>query len=297
MDVWKWLATKLHGTASNTTISPSTDFDCVSAYEFYKKSLQENPLGWCEWHLNIDDNDNAIKIAETFHQDFKKLNLSPDMKDEIDTICQTFSEFKLPKKTWDQIKSNFMQAREDKDPSLIIRADTMDQQFTSRINNDLAANTYHSLILYCTVLNCPILAQTQAYTEAITSIFFHPKLDKLLVREKTVYRGAVLEDKKLIANYKKDATIITTTFLSTSTERWVAERWCNTPSDNQISILGTYNIKNIHRRTALNLGKSSQFPDEEEVLILRYVPFTITSLRWENDGRRMEICFDEHTDY
>jgi hypothetical protein len=146
------------------------------------------------------------------------------------------------------------------------------------------------------VLNCPILAQTQAYTEAITSIFFHPKLDKLLVRKKTVYRGAVLEDKKLIANYKKGATIITTTFLSTSTDRWVAERWCDTSNDNQISIFATYKIKNIHRRTALDLSKFSRFSNEEEVLILRYVPFRVKYLHWENDGRRMKIRFKECKD-
>ncbi len=28
---------------------------------------QPSKVGWCEWHLNIDDNDKAIKIAENFH--------------------------------------------------------------------------------------------------------------------------------------------------------------------------------------------------------------------------------------
>jgi hypothetical protein len=110
-----------------------------------------------------------------------------------------------------------------------------------------------------------------------------------------VYRGTVLEDKKLVDNYKEDATIITTTFLSTSTNREVAESFSAVPVGdmNMISAFCTYNINNTHRYTALNLKELTKFEDEVEILILRYVPFTIRSVERKNDGRRIEICLDE----
>jgi hypothetical protein len=116
-----------------------------------------------------------------------------------------------------------------------------------------------------------------------------------VVREKTTtYRGAVLDDDKLVDNYKKDATIITTTFLSTSINPDVVKMFNEAPEYmNKISVFFTYNINNTHRRTALNLEGISDRPYEKEVLILRYVPFTIRSVERENDGRRIKICLDE----
>ncbi|CAF3335121.1 unnamed protein product [Rotaria sp. Silwood2] len=117
-----------------------------------------------------------------------------------------------------------------------------------------------------------------------------------MVRKKTVYRGTVLEDEKLIASYKEDAIIITTTFLSTSPERSVAEAYAADFIGDKISILCIYNINNTDRRTALDLHDLANFKDEEEILILRYVPFTIKSCKKTHDGRRIIICFEECED-
>jgi hypothetical protein len=62
---------------------------------------------------------------------------------------------------------------------------------------------------------------------------------------------------------------------------------------NTISVSFTYNINNTHRPTALKLKDISHYRDEEEILILRYVPFTIQSVERKNDGRRIEIRLDE----
>jgi hypothetical protein len=158
-----------------------------------------------------------------------------------------------------------------------------------------AVNTYHTLKLFCTPSNCPISARTQEYKEAITRIFFHSKLEKFLVRKIEVYRGTVLEDKKLVDNYKEGATIITTTFLSTSTNHFVAELFSTVPPGNMnmISLFCTYNVNNTDRHTAFNLKDISPYPEKEEILILRYVPFTIRLVERKNDGRQIEICLDE----
>jgi hypothetical protein len=142
-------------------------------------------------------------------------------------------------------------------------------------------------------LNCPILAQTQEYTEAFTKILFHPKLNQYLVRRRTVYRGISLEDKKLVENYNAGATIITTTFLSTSIDPTVANCFGGTCPENGISVFCIYNINNTNRHTALDLTRLSVYRDEEEILILRYVPFMIKSIERTDDGRKMTICFEE----
>jgi hypothetical protein len=142
-------------------------------------------------------------------------------------------------------------------------------------------------------LNCPILAQTQEYTEAFTKILFHPKLEIFLVRKGTVYRGMSLTNKKLVDNYTEGATIITTTLLSTSTDPEVAEFFLASAPEDAISVFCIYNINNTNRRTALDLSNVSVYRNEKEILILRYVPFTIKSVERIDGDRRMEICFDE----
>jgi hypothetical protein len=295
LTVWRWFVTVLHESGVNKL---RTVIDQVGVYDLHDILRRRIIVEWCEWHLNINENDKAIEIAEKFHHDFAKLELSSSIAGQIDTIEETFLKF-MPTddKKWDEIRKIFKEARYKNSPILIIKAYTLDQRFSERLNKHSAVNTYHALKLYCTLLNCPILAQTQEYTEAFTRILFHPKLKEFLVRNRTVYRGIVLEDKKLVENYKKGATIITTTFLSTSNDREVAESFCAASPGNTISIFCTYNINITDRHTALDLrkilGEIGIFKDEEEILILRYVPFTIKSVDIMDDGRRMEICFDE----
>lgn len=268
----------------------------VGDYDLHDVLSRSNRVGWCERHLNIDKNDNAIEVAEKFHKSFKKLKPSSSIIREIDIIEKTFLEF-LPtdQNDWNVIRNYFKEARKDNSPEPIIKAYTLAQTFTNRLQVHSAANTYHSLKLYCTVLNCPILAQTQEYTEAFTRILFHPKLEQLLVRKMEVYRGAVLDDKKFIANYKEGATIITTTFLSTSATPEVAEMFSNVPPGNmsQTSVLCTYNINNVNRHTAIDVKKMTNFDSEKEIIILRYVPFTVRSVEQTDDGRKVKIYFDE----
>jgi hypothetical protein len=180
----------------------------------------------------------------------------------------------------------FGKARKENDPKTVIIAYTLLQRFNTHLHKHSAASTYHSLKLYCTVLNCPILAETHQYTEAFTNILFHPKLKDLLVNTNmTVYCGVTVKDDTLVDDYREGAIIITTTFLSTSESREVAEFY----APNEISIIFTYHIHGTCRRTALRIKELSQFPYEEEVLILRYVPFKVTSITRMEEERQIEI--------
>ena len=310
MDTLKWAAKKLHITTSDTATTltasetsltpPSTtaqrDFDCYTAYQFYKILRQEKIESWCQWYLVINGKNKAIKISKEFHQDFEK-NKSSKMKNEIRIIEKTFLKFMPSSTEWDEIKEFFKQASDRNCPLMFIKAYTRSQDFTNHINSNSAANTYHAAKIYCTILNCPILARTQEYTDATTSIFFHRDLDKLLIdQDMTVYRGCTVEDEKMLNSYEAGATILTTTQLSTSKSREVAMHFAANDGTNRISVFCTYKIYKTSRRTALNIGPHSYFLNENEILILRYVPFTITFIERTDNGRKLEIHFDECRD-
>ena len=265
-------------------------------YDTHNILSQRNVSSWPEWHFNIGGDDSAIRIAAKFHRAFKKLENPRSIRNEIAIIEKSLLEFMPENASWESIRVCFKQARENNDPKLVIKAYTMDKEFSRRLNTHSAANTHHSLKLYCTLLNCPILAQTQEYTEAIDSILYHPELDGFLVQEETVYRGVAPNDEKLLASYTEGTTIITTTYLSTSRRQDVAELFGAVDSEDSFSILYMFNIRKACRRTALSVSSFSNFPDEEEVLILRYVPFKIISIERSNDGRKTRIRLDECTD-
>ena len=65
----------------------------------------------------------------------------------------------------------------------------------------------------------------------------------------------------------------------------VALRYCAGAPENGLSVLWIFEIKDEHRRSALDIETLSNFSDEKEVLILRYVPFTITSISRDEDQR------------
>ncbi|CAF1387999.1 unnamed protein product [Adineta steineri] len=290
IDFWRWFVTILH---ESNFKKLRQEIDKLGIYDLHNILSQQKKVEWCEWHLNIDENDHAIKIVDEFRKNFKHLKLSSSIIDQVDTIGETFLNFMPKDFHWNTIRDYFRVAREQDSPVAIIRAYTYSKNFSQHLNKHSAVNTYHALKLYCTLLNCPILAQTQEYTEAFTRILFHPKLIQYLVRQETVYRGIVLEDKKLIDNYNEGATIITTTFLSTSTNPDVANCFSDPGPQNAISVFCIYNINNINRHTALDLRNLSVYQNEDEILILRYVPFIIKSIERMDDGRRMTICFDE----
>jgi hypothetical protein len=62
---------------------------------------------------------------------------------------------------------------------------------------------------------------------------------------------------------------------------------------NKISVFFTYNINDVNRHAALDLKDIFVRPEEKEILISRYVPFTIRSVKETDDGRKLTIYCDE----
>ncbi|CAF1063228.1 unnamed protein product [Adineta ricciae] len=237
-------------------------------------------------HLKIDERRRIIEITERFHKNLKKLERGSSIVDYLRIIDETFFK-NLPKDpVWTRIREAFREAREKDDVKLVIRAYTLSQMFSACLNAHFAANVHHFLQLYCTVYNCPILSRTQEYIDAFSIILTHPDLDPYVITNKTVYRGACLPKREFIDAYQKNDTILTTTLLSTSVIKDAAELFFVGAPDISLAVLWIFNLNGTNRRSALSI--SSMSVDEDEVLILRYIPFIITSVV-KQPGKATEI--------
>ncbi|CAF3380048.1 unnamed protein product [Rotaria socialis] len=255
-------------------------------------------ITWSERQLLIDKNEKILEITKSFHKPFENITEFSSIVDQVDVIKEFCSHFPIKdelNKTFEKYLEN---ARLYNDPKYIIKAYTCHNEFTKRLNAHLATNAYHSIKLYCTILNCPALHLTKDYVDAFTYIIFHPKLKEYRVKNEKVYRGTVLDDEKLIKELQPGEIILTTTYLSTTRDSEVAEIFCAVDSNNskKISVFCTYALHNTSRCSALDISKLSHFDTEEEILLLRYVPFKIVSVkRAEQDGR-IDIYFEEYAE-
>ncbi len=114
--VWGWFVTILYNLARMNILKSTSERSCQSdleklqqeiknlgVYDLHDVLRRRNRVEWCEWHLNIDKNDKAIKIAKKFHQDFGKLKLSPSIIDKIDIIEEMFLKFISSNDDWNEI--------------------------------------------------------------------------------------------------------------------------------------------------------------------------------------------------
>ncbi|CAF3673858.1 unnamed protein product, partial [Rotaria sp. Silwood1] len=144
-----------------------------------------------EWHLN-DRNDFALKKAKKFRLQYEKLyvarhwlitvllRLNTTVKDLIYALRKGYLNdinMRADPNIWEDIVKDLNIAGANNEPMYILRAYSRSQTFSKQINNDMAKNTYHELKLYCTSLNCNVLARTQDGIQAFIAVLFHPKLD------------------------------------------------------------------------------------------------------------------------
>ncbi|UJR12387.1 hypothetical protein I4U23_016564 [Adineta vaga] len=262
-----------------------------------------------EWHLN-DEYTSALKKAERFRLYYEELyrkrhwlikilfRSNATIKDSVYAFKKGYLDY-IDKSedinTWKEILNKLKFASENEDSKSVVSAYTCSQKFGEIIKKDMARNTFHEFTLYCTSLNCTVLACTQDGIQAFLAIMFHPSLDKFVCEGHfTVYRGAVIDDLKLLEGYKNGSIIITTTFLSTSTNPNVSnmfkDRNFNNP--NEISVSCTYLLHN-HRHTALNISSISAFSIEGEILLYPYVPFRIISFEKHLERKQINVVLEE----
>ena len=233
-----------------------------------------------EWEL-VDRN--AALKSSRFRQEFKssapmnkkhlKQKLYSIKNGYIDTRLRDISTINNAR-----VSDYFHRALLEEEPSYIISAYTICQQFSEVLNQDMARNVIHDLTNGCSKFSCDCLYSTEDGTKSIISIFLrHQKFQELSFIGKT-YRGIVIP-KHVLGHYKVDSCIITTTFLSTSKDLDVAQMFCNNQGSNEAkhSFFCTFEILD-NNRSAIDISTVSEFKQEQEVLILPYSAFLITKI-------------------
>ncbi|CAF1437973.1 unnamed protein product [Adineta ricciae] len=264
------------------------------------------------WHLN-DEYNSALKKAERFRSYYEELyrerhwlikslfRSNATVKDSIYAFKKGYLDYIDKSRdinTWQEISNALKSASENEDSKFVVYAYTLSQTFGKIIKKDMARNTFHEFTLYCTPLNCTVLACTQDGIQAFLASMFHSSLkDFVCEGHFTVYRGAVIDDLKLLEGYENGSVIITTTFLSTSTEQNVSNTFKdrNSNNPNEISVSCTYLLHN-RRHTALNISSLSAFPMEGEILLYPYVPFRIISFEKHLEQKQINVVLEEIDD-
>ena len=102
------------------------------------------------------------------------------------------------------------------------------------------------------------------------------------------YRGMYVSETDL-SKYKTGEKIMNRSFLSTSKDRRVAENFLNNRVIvDKLAVLCIYMIKD--KRAALDIHSISQFPDEQEVLIVPWMAFVVKRKEHNN---LMEIDLEQ----
>lgn len=171
-------------------------------------------------------------------------------------------------------------AMKENDVRYFVQAYTSSTEFNKILNQHLAMN-----VLYYFGPNLDENIDyrlVKSLIDFVTLLAYRRELSPYLFAG-TVYRGVAMS-KSDLHKYVAGARIMNTAFLSTSTDKQVAEIFSGI-AQAQFAVICEYIIKNkAHTRIALDISNLSSIPDEREILILPLSPFRIQSVTHSVDG-------------
>ncbi|CAF0975665.1 unnamed protein product [Adineta steineri] len=263
---------------------------------------------------NIDINYEWILVCEeTFlHREHFRQQLlktfardsTEDLSTKFDTVYDRikehyiilFEQENLPQRQQLLIDWFFMNASIEKNPIWIVKAYTSTTDFYKILNRHLAM---YVLEYFHPTLNKSIDYKLVNCLIDFVGIFIHSDgLDKLNYVGQC-YRG-MLMTKDDISQYTIGSQVMNMTLLSTSKQKTIAEIYAGdgqsklmrqTPDFKLIhfSTVCTYTVRNKH--TALDIHQISEVTDEEEILILPFSTFRVTSMK-RNDPKKNGILIE-----
>jgi hypothetical protein len=164
-------------------------------------------------------------------------------------------------------------ARQVQDPKWLIQAYSAETGFYQVINKALALEP----------LFTAELKVNKSFHSFVGVFLYHKALKKYRYTGKC-YRGMKLSTKDFEENYKVGEQLLIKPFISTSKSRHIAEQFATTPpiSSRPLSVLCIYTIPDrtlsYRDNVALDISSISQYPHEEEVLILPYTSLQVQSI-------------------
>lgn len=161
------------------------------------------------------------------------------------------------------VREFFDKALENNDPKMVVRAYSAETGFYRRVNTDLSQMPTH-------------WSGTKHERNLASIMIFHPVFQNFSYTGES-YRGMTMSSEDL-KKYVVDTIFMNKTFLSTSKQKSKAEGFTESYDlSKSVGVLCKYLIK--RKGTALEIENMSEFPLEEEVLILPYASFKVKRIQ------------------
>ncbi|CAM4919098.1 unnamed protein product [Rotaria socialis] len=209
--------------------------------------------------------------------------------EEFDRLCRGIRQYYINEngpltdvKHIEEVRLFIDEAIEHKDPTQVVRAYTAETGFYRRVNMDLSQMPTH-------------WSGTKHERNLASIMMFHPVFQSFGFTGET-YRGMSMSLQDL-KQYAVNSVFMNKTFLSTSKQRKEAESFAVSDNSSTVSlVVCKYLIKRIG--TALAIENISEYPWEQEVLILPYASFRVKRLEKStgNAGPITEIDIEEEED-
>ncbi|CAF4863782.1 unnamed protein product [Rotaria sp. Silwood1] len=178
-------------------------------------------------------------------------------------------------------------AQETKDPIYLLKLYTAETGFYKILNHTMAKNEAY-------LKHAEVIMPWAVYFAGMLCRNSFPEPYRY---QGQTYRGMRINKKDLRA-YKIGIAIVNKAFLSTSKNRSIAEifsGWNDDLTDRStFPVLCIYKI--IDRQSSIDLEEVSEFPDEEEVLIMPSTAFRVINIQKHSHHSKYEIELEEETD-
>ncbi|CAF3921516.1 unnamed protein product [Rotaria sp. Silwood1] len=187
------------------------------------------------------------------------------------------------------IKDYMKQAMEKNDPTPLVRAYTEKTRFVTKLNEDLANGGSDfrfeiSFAMSTTIYRDNDPPKGFGHYIFVAILSHHPQLQKYRHYIGTTYRGMIVKNSEL-DQYKEGKSILTRTFLSSSTDQAIAQNFLMNHSlelESNHQVICTYHIRDPCQ--AIDVHTISTYPNEKEILIIPFTTFKITSVKKNLDG-------------
>ncbi|CAF1190729.1 unnamed protein product [Rotaria sordida] len=165
----------------------------------------------------------------------------------------------------DVIQRFFRRAVQEKDCTRLIQAYTAETDFYNHVNNYLLSRQ-----------------QDNSLSQFVQIIYFNDSLHKKYSYEGTCYQSIIIDSEDQLNLFKKGTKILNRTFISTTRDRQIAEEYIlDRNNQNKYIVMMIFKIR--HCYTALNIKDMSEFPHEEEVLIMYDKIFKVAKITKQNN--------------